>query len=293
MQTHKHKLSDGRLITYETYGDPKGTPIIFSHGLSDSRCLRHFNDELTSSLGILLITVDQPGVGGSSPVPLKHRTLINYARDIKDLADALGLDKFTVAGHSGGGPHALAIAAFMPERVTKCALAAPMPPLCIDGMVDLFPFPMFGLILRLCRWFSLVIYALCNCIAWWANRDIKKYIDMIAVSDRTSGNPDTFLSEPKQTQLFIDNFQQGLLQGGIGIQDMIKVAMIDKSWGFNWRVKQPVTIFACEEDPAITKDTLQLFCDRLPNATSKSWPKAGHYSFVDPGPWKSFLSELK
>src|SRR5262249_17222142 len=32
-------------------------------------------------------------------------------------ADALGIDRFAVMGHSGGGPHALACGALLPERV--------------------------------------------------------------------------------------------------------------------------------------------------------------------------------
>lgn len=288
-----HTLADGRTISYECHGDPNGTPIIFSHGLSDSRCIRHFDDAVAEDLGVYIIAVDQPGVGYSTAVPLKDRTLTNYARDIQHLVNAMGIDKFTVAGHSGGGPHALAIAAYMPDRVTKCVLAAPAPPLTIPGMMDLFPVPMFHLIVRACQWLSFLIYASCHAIAFWANRDIDNYIKIIAKSDRTSGNPDTFLSNPQQTQIFYDNFQQGLLQGGVGLQGMLKVAFIDRDWGFEWKVKHPVTIFVCEEDTVITKDMLQLFCDRMPNATIKSWPNAGHYSFVDPEPWKSLLMELR
>ena len=34
------KLADGRELTYDEYGDPDGAPVIFSHGLSDSRLIR-------------------------------------------------------------------------------------------------------------------------------------------------------------------------------------------------------------------------------------------------------------
>ena len=44
-------------------------------------------------------------------------------------ADALGLDRFHVAGHSLGGPHALAIAAHLPDRVIGGVLASPSGPL--------------------------------------------------------------------------------------------------------------------------------------------------------------------
>jgi pimeloyl-ACP methyl ester carboxylesterase len=43
------------------------------------------------------------------------------ASDIKAIADGLGIASFAVIGISGGGPHALAAAAGLPDRVTRCA----------------------------------------------------------------------------------------------------------------------------------------------------------------------------
>src|SRR5262249_53205310 len=102
------KVSDGRYLAYDEYGDPDGTPIIFNHGLSDSRLLRHPDDARTASLGVHVIAADQPGVGGSSPQP--GRKVVDWGRDMEELADALGLETFNVAGHSRGALFALAIA---------------------------------------------------------------------------------------------------------------------------------------------------------------------------------------
>jgi len=83
------RLKDGRTIAFEDYGDPKGTPVIFSHGFSDSRIIRHPDDAVTASLGLRIIAADQPGVGGSSP--LKNRRMVNWGPDMEQLADRLGL----------------------------------------------------------------------------------------------------------------------------------------------------------------------------------------------------------
>jgi pimeloyl-ACP methyl ester carboxylesterase len=58
---------DGRSLAYDTYGDPDGLPVIFSHGFADSRLIRNPHDDLTKSLGVWMIAADQPGVGGSAP----------------------------------------------------------------------------------------------------------------------------------------------------------------------------------------------------------------------------------
>ena len=123
----KLTLSDGRTLAYDEYGDPDGAPVIFNHGFSDSRLIRNPDEEHTRSLGVRVIAADQPGVGASSPQ--RGRQMVDWGRDIEELADALGLERFAVAGHSGGSPHALSIAYRLPERVTKVVLASPgLPP---------------------------------------------------------------------------------------------------------------------------------------------------------------------
>ncbi|MDO9458182.1 alpha/beta fold hydrolase, partial [Nocardioides sp.] len=49
-------------------------------------------------------------------------------------ADHLGLDRFAVVGGSGGGPHALACAALLPDRVTAVACQSSLAPVGVGGM---------------------------------------------------------------------------------------------------------------------------------------------------------------
>jgi hypothetical protein len=92
-------LADGRELTYDTYGDPNGTPVIFSHGLTDSRLIRNPDEALTRSLGVWIIAADQPGVGGSTPQP--GRRMADWGPDMEQLADELGLGPFVVSSHTG------------------------------------------------------------------------------------------------------------------------------------------------------------------------------------------------
>ncbi|MRX42188.1 alpha/beta fold hydrolase [Agromyces kandeliae] len=76
--------------------------------------------------GIRLITFARPGYGGSTSRPA--RDVASVADDVAAIADALDVDRFAVVGYSGGGPHALACAALLPDRVTAAAvLASPAP----------------------------------------------------------------------------------------------------------------------------------------------------------------------
>jgi pimeloyl-ACP methyl ester carboxylesterase len=180
-----HQLKDGRILAYEIFGDPEGVPVIFSRGLSDSCLIHPFDDKFTKTLGIRLVSIDQPVVGGSTDVMSpEKRTLKNYAWDIEELVvdDALKLDKFAVAGHSGGGPHLLAIVAHMPDRVTRGLLAGPLAPLeDLPGISELFALPMYSILPFVMKWLPFFIRWLCVRIAWWwANRDIARYLKLVA-----------------------------------------------------------------------------------------------------------------
>ena len=71
-------------------------------------------------------TFDYSGLGQSTGTPSYVRT--DMARDILDLADSLGLERFTVGGWSIGGIAAQIIAADHPERVSHAILLGTIPP---------------------------------------------------------------------------------------------------------------------------------------------------------------------
>ncbi len=83
-------------------------------------------------LGIRWVSYDRPGYGGSSPNP--DRDVASAAADVANVADALGIDRFAVLGHSGGGPHALACAALLPERVLAAVSVAGLAPFGAEGL---------------------------------------------------------------------------------------------------------------------------------------------------------------
>jgi pimeloyl-ACP methyl ester carboxylesterase len=91
-------------------------------------------------LGIRLICYDRPGYGGSDRCP--DRSVADAAADVQAVADKLRLGRFSVAGRSGGAPHALACGALLGERVESvAALVGLAPPDALgldwyDGMTD-------------------------------------------------------------------------------------------------------------------------------------------------------------
>ena len=126
--TENIRLADGRRLAYRCLGDPAGLPVFALHGMGSSHCTFLTDMPLTELLpGVLLIAVDRPGYGDSDNPPSGY-SYTAFARDIGELATALGHDKFSVCGHSSGGPYALAVAALLPERVLSCAAISSDPP---------------------------------------------------------------------------------------------------------------------------------------------------------------------
>lgn len=279
-------LDDGRLLSYDIYGDSDGTPVIFNHGLSDSRLIRNPDDELTQSLGVRVIAVDQPGVGGSSPQ--RGRRMVDWGADIEQLADHLQLDAFNVAGHSGGSPHALAIAHRLPDRVKRIVLASPVMPFDTPGVTKLLRNKDLKTIAHL-QHLPFVIRLGSNSAAKKALKDIDKFIADTAAEDPSDAT--TFLSDPVQHQMFRDSFTAGLEQGGEGMTEMV-IALWD--WGFDIsEILQPVTVFYGDADDLIDPQMPQQLAALLPNCHSQVWPGAGHYGFVDRERWRDFLAAAR
>lgn len=83
-------------------------------------------------LGIRLITFDRPGYGRSDRY--SGRLVADIAADVREIADFLELERFGVLGRSGGGPHALACAALLSDRMTRVAVLVGLAPSEAEGL---------------------------------------------------------------------------------------------------------------------------------------------------------------
>jgi pimeloyl-ACP methyl ester carboxylesterase len=133
------RLVDGRtLCAYDT-GARDAPALVWHHGSPQSGAPLTPLVEAAARRGLRLVSYGRPSYGGSTPQP--GRDVASAAGDVAQLADALGLERFAVMGASGGGPHALACAALMPERVSGAVCLAGLAPYTggddwFEGMID-------------------------------------------------------------------------------------------------------------------------------------------------------------
>src|SRR5262249_939959 len=125
-------LRDGRRLGYAQYGQPGGEPIVFFHGHPGSRLEASLAHEAAAAAGLPVNALDRPGYGLSDFQP--GRGITDWPADVAEAADALGIDTFSVAGGSGGGPYALACAWRLPSRVVRAAVISGVGPFQVPGI---------------------------------------------------------------------------------------------------------------------------------------------------------------
>jgi pimeloyl-ACP methyl ester carboxylesterase len=276
------EVAGGRQVAYEVGGAPDGIPVFLQHGTGDSRLCKHPNDQLTASIGVRLITADRPGVGGSTP--RKNRSLLDWAPDVEAVADALQLESFVVAGHSGGAPHALAVAKVLGDRVSKIGLAAPIAPFDEPGTTALVKDSDLKMIFRLQRtkW-------LATGVAKIEARYYRKHLpSFVARCAKNWPGDRPIFTDPVLMPMFEAEFDAAFAEGGVGALDDMW-AFLD--WGFDpGDVTQHVELFVGDADDILDPAMSDRLAARLPDCTIHRWPGVGHYGVY--GRWEEFLGAL-
>jgi pimeloyl-ACP methyl ester carboxylesterase len=127
MRDSRVAVTGGRELAYTDIGEPDWPCVLFFHGAPMSRLHLAYLEHRFLAEGIRVVSPDRPGYGRSSPQP--GRSMADWPSDVAALADALGIDRFLVAGHSSGGPYALACTALLPGRVSASIV--------LDGVTDM------------------------------------------------------------------------------------------------------------------------------------------------------------
>jgi pimeloyl-ACP methyl ester carboxylesterase len=114
------RLEDGRNLCARRWQGREPRSLVLLHGLLDSSEGWTRLCEATSGTRIAF---DLPGFGHSDPP--ERGSLAGYARDVAEGLAALGVERFTLMGHSFGGAVAAALAELMPEKIEALILLAP------------------------------------------------------------------------------------------------------------------------------------------------------------------------
>src|SRR5688572_10637627 len=116
------ELPHGLTLPCVEQGDPRGLPVLFLHGVTDSwRSFEHMLPHLP--YGIRALALSQRGHGDACRPAAGYRTR-DFAADIAAFVETLDLGPCVVVGHSMGSTHALRFAIDHPHLVRGLVLAA-------------------------------------------------------------------------------------------------------------------------------------------------------------------------
>ncbi len=118
--TIKHARTPTLDVAYEESGNPGGTPVLLLHGWPyDPRCYDDVVPPLVAA-GCRVIVPYLRGFGAtrflSADTPRSGQQAA-LGNDLRELLDALGIERATLAGYDWGGRAACIVAALWPERV--------------------------------------------------------------------------------------------------------------------------------------------------------------------------------
>lgn len=269
-------LRDGRKLGYAEYGDSNAKPIFYFHGFPGSRLEGSMIENKLIQSNIRLISIDRPGMGLSDFQ--KDRSIADWPDDVLELADYLGINKFSVLGVSGGGPYALACAhKISSEVLIGCAVVSGSGPYHLTkvGMSKTNK-----LLLFMARHFSWTIRGL---IWFKLSRNIKNnewWDDIYTKQGNELPEPDKqIFDDPKMREAIVDKSVEAFCQGSKGLVHDFN--LYSKPWGFNLSdipSETKVFIFHGELDKNIPFTIAQFMADRISNCIINIYPDEAHLS---------------
>jgi pimeloyl-ACP methyl ester carboxylesterase len=264
-------LRDGRRLAFAEYGDPQGQPLFFFHGFPGSRYDGAYTGQTAAGMGIRLIAPDRPGMGYSDFKA--KRKLLDWPDDVCFLADSLHLETFGVLGYSGGGPHALACACKIPERLTGIGVMAGISPVtepgALEGMaknnVQIFS------LARKAPWLLNLLYRLQVPI------DDKK---LMQAATAQMAKPDVAaMQDASILHNIVQDFNEAFRQNTKGVVQ--EGAVLASDWGFKLSdIQATVHLWQGEEDTNATVQMGRYQAANLPHCIAKFYPGEGHISLV-------------
>ncbi len=272
---------DGRTVAFLDGGDLDGYPVIGLHGTPGCRLSRWPDDSLYAGAGVRYITTDRAGYGRST----RHRgrVVADEADDVRAVADALGLGRFSVVGGSGGGPHALACAALLGDRLDRVACQSSLAPLGAGGLARQ-------------EWLTGMGEEIAAELAWAeesedvltaqmerAHRLMQHRIHAdpgALLGDEANDIDVGFLERPETIEAFRRIIPEQALHGvGGSVDDTFAFV---HPWGFDLSgIRLPVLITFGDADTSCPLARGRFLADCVPGATVVETPGGGHFA-ADP-----------
>lgn len=271
------ELSDGRMVGIAEFGPLDGYPILWFHGTPGAR--RQVPPDAVEHsyrVGVRIIGVERPGVGKSTPYHFDR--VKDYAADIEQVLDRMGLNEIGLIGLSGGGPYVLAVSAGLPDRVSAAAVLGGVAPSAGPEKVTSGPNALLRrfhpVITRVREPVGWAMTVALKCAAPVADRAFDLYMRVGPKSDQE------LLARPEMREMFLDDL---LTAGRISFRAVAyDVALFSRWWGFDVAdIAVPVYFWHGDDDMIIPLDHGERLAELVPNSSLSVVSGKGHLGMLE------------
>ncbi len=271
---HELLLHDGRRLRYSEAGPAGGIPVVYCHGAIGTPLRGSLPlESIAWELGVRHISVSRPGIGGSDPAP--GRSVLGFASDVRELADALSLERMCVIGVSAGGPYALAIGHSLGERAERVAVCSSLSPMCAPHRT-----PGMAWRIRLALAFLARAPGLCSAAGDSVLPLIRRHPGLLSrvIAAHAAASERERLAEPGERRAASESFLQASSGGVRGMVD--DYLTYSRGWGFSPAdVDAEVDLWHGLNDPLVPVEHALALAATLPRCRVFFDPDEGHHFF--------------
>lgn len=263
-------LKDKRKLGFAEFGNTEGYPVIYCHGSQSSRLEMHYDMSFAIENGLRIITIDRPGHGISDFN--STGSILDFARDVKELTEHLKINRFSVAGMSAGSPFALGISYLFPENVYKTAIISGFAPFNTESKNHLSKD--VKLMLNLAKAFPFLLKMLLKVQVKQLNKNPRKALKNFL---KVMGQPDQEILKNDSVMEVIENmFQEAFRNGSKGVAYEISNLLV-REWDFKLNeIQVPITVWQGEKDNNVPLEWAKLMNSAFSNSKLKTFQEEGH-----------------
>lgn len=270
---HALPRANGRQLTYELFGNPKGRPVVLFPSMLGGNTITDAMARAVQRHNLRLIIIWRPGFSQSTvDGPPDRAAFETYANDVSDLQDTLNVTKATMVGTMTTAMWAYACAKYVPDRVISV--------LQVNGVTPTWRGPHAKLISGLERLRLFLARHVPNVgmtvIRGFISRVDAGY-DHEVVSNLLNGiEPDLeTIEDPEIRHKFRNAYLQTTRQGMLGFVRELKLYASD--WHFlTENLDAPVHYITGEENMVYREPVIKAYTQHLTNHTYEIVPATGH-----------------
>ena len=267
-------MADGRRLETYVSGPANGPVLVYHTGTPSGGPLFEQTVAEAAGRGLRLVTWSRPGYAGSTRLP--GRSVGDVAGDVAAVLDALGVERCYVAGASGGGPHTLATAALLPERVIAAATIASVAPYQADGLdwmagMGAENVEEFGAALAGPSALQPYLEQFADALATITPDDVADSLgDLIPDVDRAALTGEFAASTAASLRASVSSGIWGWFDDDMAFTS---------PWGFDLAsIRVPISVWQGQQDRMVPFRHGEWLAAHIPNADARLYPDLGHLS---------------